>query len=250
MFETVEDPILTFNTVLTSIADRTIPKTSANPKHPSKPWFDDACDQAIDDRKQSERRFYQHPTSENLSNFRIFRAKARRTCRQARRTSWKTFILGISSRTPMTKVWNMIQKTKGKNAKATVKHLKDGTDLLTSEKDIANKLGETFAKSSSNNYREDFKKVKKQKEKIKLNFKSKNGENYNKLFSLEELKTSLSMAHDTACGPDNIHYQLLKHLPDSSLESLLKLMNNIWESGDLLTRIIQSLYSTALRWLH
>ncbi|VDI50079.1 Hypothetical predicted protein [Mytilus galloprovincialis] len=52
MFETVQDPILTFNTVLTSIADRTIPKTSANPKHPSKPWFDDACDQAIGDRKK------------------------------------------------------------------------------------------------------------------------------------------------------------------------------------------------------
>lgn len=234
MFETVQDPILTFNTVLTSIADRTIPKTSANPKHPSKPWFDDACDQAIGDRKKSERRFNQQPTTENLSNFRVFRAKARRTCRQARRTSWKKFVSEITSRTPMTKVWNMIQKIKGKNSKATVKHLKNGNDLLTSEKDIANKLGETFAKSSSsNNYREDFKKVKKQKEKIKLNFKSKNGENYNKLFSLEELKTSLSKAHDTACGPDNIHYQLLKHLPDSSLEALLQLMNNIWESGDL-----------------
>ena len=74
----------------------------------------------------------------------------------------------------MTKVWNMVNKIKGKNSKATVKHLKDGNDLLTSEKDIANKLGETFAKSSScNNYREDFKKVKKQKEKIKLNFKKK-----------------------------------------------------------------------------
>lgn len=172
MFETVHDPILTFNTVLTSIADRTIPKTSANPKHPSKPWFDDACDQAIGDRKKSERRFNQQPTTENLSNFRIFRAKARRTCRQARRTSWKKFVSGITSRTPMTKVWNMVNKIKGKNSKATVKHLKDGNNLLTSEKDIANKLGETFAKSSScNNYREDFKKVKKQKEKIKLNFK-------------------------------------------------------------------------------
>ncbi|VDI19718.1 Hypothetical predicted protein [Mytilus galloprovincialis] len=47
MFEAVQDPILTFNTVLTSIADRTIPKTSANPKHLGKPWYDDACDQAI-----------------------------------------------------------------------------------------------------------------------------------------------------------------------------------------------------------
>ncbi|VDH91441.1 Hypothetical predicted protein [Mytilus galloprovincialis] len=94
MFETVQDPIFTFNTVLTSIADRTIPKTSANPKHPSEPWFDDACDQAIGDRKKSERRFNQQPTTENLNNFRIFRAKARRTCRQARRTSWKKICLG------------------------------------------------------------------------------------------------------------------------------------------------------------
>ncbi|VDI62158.1 Hypothetical predicted protein [Mytilus galloprovincialis] len=44
----------------------TIPKTSANPKHPSKPWFDDACDQAIGDRKKSERRFNQQPTTENF----------------------------------------------------------------------------------------------------------------------------------------------------------------------------------------
>ena len=31
---------------------------------------------------------------------------------------------------------------------------------------------------------------------------------------------SLSKAHDTACGPDNIHYQMLKHLPDPSLNIL------------------------------
>ncbi|VDI46862.1 Hypothetical predicted protein [Mytilus galloprovincialis] len=62
----LRNPILTFNTVLTSIADRTFPKTSANPKHPSKPWFDDACDQAKGDRKKSERRFNQQPTTENL----------------------------------------------------------------------------------------------------------------------------------------------------------------------------------------
>ncbi|VDI29762.1 Hypothetical predicted protein [Mytilus galloprovincialis] len=164
MFETVQDPILTFNTVLTSIADRTIPKTSANPKHPSKPWFDDACDQAIGDRKKYERRFNQQPTTE-ISVF--FALRHGGLVGKPDEHPGKNL-----SRTPMTKVWNMVNKIKGKNSKATVKHLKDGNDLLTSEKDSANKLGETFAKSSScNNYREDFKKVKKQKEKIKFNFK-------------------------------------------------------------------------------
>jgi hypothetical protein len=31
------DPILKFNDTVISIADETIPKTSANPKHPGKP---------------------------------------------------------------------------------------------------------------------------------------------------------------------------------------------------------------------
>jgi hypothetical protein len=63
--------------------------------------------------------------------------------------------------------------------------------------------------------------------------KSKNLEEYNCPFSLDELRKSLDKAHDTACGPDDIHYQLLKHLPESALQVLLDLMNDIWETGDL-----------------
>jgi hypothetical protein len=34
-------------------------------------------------------------------------------------------------------------------------------------------------------------------------------------------------------APTIIHYQLLKHLPESALQTLLDLMNDIWEIGDL-----------------
>ncbi len=34
-----------------------------------------------------------------------------------------------------------------------------------------------------------------------------------------------------APGPDDIHYQVLKHLPDPSLEVLLHIFNNIWDTG-------------------
>jgi hypothetical protein len=47
----------------------------------------------------------------------------------------------------MNKVWNMVQKIKGKNNKANVHHLKDGQNTLTSEQDISNKLGQTFHKT-------------------------------------------------------------------------------------------------------
>jgi hypothetical protein len=69
----------------------------------------------------------------------------------------------------MNKVWNMLQKNKGKNSKTNVHHIKD---TLTSEQDISNKLGQTFSKTSSTeNYHPEFQKFKKQKEKTKLNFK-------------------------------------------------------------------------------
>ena len=60
-----------------------------------------------------------------------------------------------------------------------------------------------------------------------------NLEEYNRPFSLDELRKSLDKAHATACGPDDIHYQLLKHLPESALQVILDLMNDIWETGDL-----------------
>ena len=44
----------------------------------------------------------------------------------------------------------------------------------------------------------------------------------NKLFSIKELKLALKRCHDTATGSDNIHYQFLKHLPDSTLNCLLE----------------------------
>ena len=78
-----------------------------------------------------------------------------------------------------------------------------------------------------------FQNIKKQKEKKKLNFKSNNAETYNQLFSLTELHDSLDKSNDTAVGPDNIHYQLLKHLPKKSKETLLSIFNQIWKSGVL-----------------
>ena len=87
-------------------------------------------------------------------------------------------------------------------------------DVVTSKADIADALADTFAKkSSSSNYSTSFQKFKVAKEKPKLNFKSNNNEQYNKDFTIKELKKPLKKCHDTAVGCDDIHYQFLKHLP-------------------------------------
>ena len=99
--------------------------------------------------------------------------------------------------------------------------------------DIAETLGETFLNNScSRNYSEKFQKVKEEQEKVKLNFKSANNEEYNSLFNFDELLEAINQSHDSATGPDEIHYQMLKHLPESSLQALLSIFNHIWTTGD------------------
>ena len=70
-------------------------------------------------------------------------------------------------------------------------------------------MGDAFSKNSGNaNYPEEFQSYLRQQEKNKLNFKSSNNEEYIKPFNLDELKDAICKSHDTATGPDEIHYRI------------------------------------------
>ena len=128
----------------------------------------------------------------------------------------------------------MIRKISGKSKSPSCIHLNMvGTEnKATSKTDITDTLGETFCHNSpSFNYSESFRKIKTKQEKVKLNFKSQNNEIYNNDFNLDELVEAIQLSHDSATGPDEIHYQMLKHLPENSLDTLLNIFNNIWTTG-------------------
>ena len=184
-------------------------------------------------RKSVLRQFNLRPTQENLSKFRIARAKARRTIKQNKRASWRQYVSILNPRSSVKKTWDMIRKINGKNSSLNIGHLNVGDDVVTSKADIADVLAETFAeKTSSSNYSTSFKKFKNTQEKTKLNFKLNNYEQYNKDFTIKELRKALKKCHDTAVGCDDIHYQLL-NLPFRSLDSLLFIFYQIWHTGIL-----------------
>ena len=60
---------------------------------------------------------------------------------------------------------------------------------------------------------------------------SLNHEKYNLPFTSSELLDALHKSHDTAADPDDIHYQILKHLPSRTLETLFNILNDIWITG-------------------
>ena len=95
--------IASFTDTLISIADETVPKSSAAPKHVINPWLDADCEKAIKDRKKAERKFNRQPTAENLTTFKIKRAMARRVIEEKRRQCWRQFVSSINNCTPLSK---------------------------------------------------------------------------------------------------------------------------------------------------
>ena len=133
--------------------------------------------------------------------------------------------------TNVKQTWNMIREISGKHASSPIKFLNTPAGTA-SKKEIADTLGETFAKNSStDNYTEEFKKFKCAKVKTPINFTSQNTESYNKPLTVEELEVALGKSKDSTTGPDDTHYQLLKHFPSSCKGTLMELFNDMWEKG-------------------
>ena len=127
-----------------------------------------------------------------------------------------------------------IHKIQGKDTRQPVKHLKVNNSIITDTKEIADTLGSTISyNSSSRHYSTNFLPNITAAEKQDIQFPPADEESYNLPISLSELKNSINAAHDSSPCPDFIHYQLLKHLPQSSLIILLNLLNKYWLSDTL-----------------
>ena len=123
VFNNCENPAELFTSLVYSAAEKSIPRTLTSPRHPSKPWFNDDCKKAIEERKRILRNFNLRPIQENLTKFKIARAKARRTIKQSKRTSWRQYVSRLNSRSSVKKTWEMIRKINGKTSCQNVCHL-------------------------------------------------------------------------------------------------------------------------------
>ena len=47
---------------------------------------------------------------------------------------------------------------------------------------------------------------------------------------MRDLKRSLKKSNNSSPGPDQIHYEILRHLPIETLHILLDIINETWKS--------------------
>jgi len=221
----LEDPIEHFIDILTNIANSTISKSKPRSKKRDPVWLNDECMNSIRSRRKGTRKVKTSPTFANIENLHIVRAKARRTIKSTKCKSWQSFVSKINSCTSIKKVWTMVCKITGKPSTSSIRHLTVNSVEVPDFPDIENTIAQTFSNnSSSENYSSKFQSSCRQAENQQLKFKSSNSENYNNPFSLDELTDAISKYYDTAVGPDAVHYQMLKHLPNDALLTLFRLL--------------------------
>ena len=176
-----------------------------------------------------------NPTSDNINEYKNCRANALKIIKENKMKSWHEYVSKLNVKTPAKKVWVIIRKISGKQSNTTIHHLENNYGTKITERvDIANRSAQEISKnSSSNNYSTKFQKYQEKAENEHLDFDTDNSENYNVQFTIRELCDALKKSHDTATGPNENHYQLLKHLPRDSLMVLLHIFNDIWKSGEI-----------------
>ena len=120
----------------------------------------------------------------------------------------------------------MMRKISGKNQPTTPYKKQNGRKYQ--ERQSRHIIWDIFSKFFHHQLQSTFSYFQKQHKETKLNFKSNNSEKYNQPFTPAELQETIKKSHNTTVGPDEIHYQFLKHLPKKSLDYLLTIFNDIW----------------------
>lgn len=107
--------------------------------------------------------------------------------------------------------------------------LKNDKAVLDEPQEIANCLGFRYAYISSTASKDpQFKDYKLATERNEIDFNSAGNEAYNSPIQFHELEFALSKVGDSAPGPDEICYKMLKKLDVTSKMNLINVINKVW----------------------
>ena len=228
------NPMSVFIKTVYDISVETIPKSPAHPKKIPVPWFDEECRLSILEKKRLNQRHVRHSTMESKIARNRQISVTRRLLRQKRRDSWRRYVSALDTNTTSWQVWQMVRKISGRGISPPLKPLKlaNGRTVET-RPEIANEIAKAIAyNSSSENLPPDFIPIKIEAERVRVQFDSDSlgDEFYNSDFSMDELKQALSTTKSTAPGPDDITNDIIKLLPETSLQTLIETTNAMWRS--------------------
>ena len=145
-----------------------------------------------------------------------------------KKEEWKKFASTINITIPSSIIFEKIHKIKGPLSRK-INILCNDNRIFSTTSEIANEIAQSFSNiSSTSHYSDEFKILKNIKETYEIIFFSANKEDYNKPFNIHAFEQSLSKFKDTSSEPDEIHYKMIKSMPDDSKNHVLSMINKFW----------------------
>lgn len=225
---TVEDMNQQFVNTVRTAASIAIPRSEGGTVQHNVPWWNAACNLAKSERKRALRRYQRTRLLIDKIAYNRTRAIAQMTYKTARRESWRKYVSSLNSTTPLNKVWKRVNRMKNKH-RPNLPCLKIQGSLIARPEEVANALANNFEDvSSGRHYSPRFLPIKTRKERYKPDFSTREQFDYNDPITMLEPYNALTQAGNSAPGPDEIAYKMLKRLHPSALRNLLALFNGVF----------------------
>ena len=208
-------------------ADATLPRISATRRHILVLWWTHRCRDAVRNRNAAYNRYRRNRCHRLLLEYKKARAIARRTIREAKRVSWRSFVSQITANTPPAQVWDTIRKLRSKDSSRPM-YLRVNGALVDDPRVIAEEIARYFASvSADSNLPRDFVDSRVEREAV-LDFEGADTDSYNAPFTLSEFLLILDRLRGSSAGPDGIRIEMIQNLSRVDKCRLLEFYNILW----------------------
>ena len=212
---------------LTSAANNHIPRYVPKRFYPV-PYWNAECQRLWNERERLYRLQKRSGLLADKISWKRARALTKKTIKQSKEQELHDYLSSMKHTTPMSIIYQKLRQMRGKPPRS-ISFLKDPRTEYTSHIAIANKLADSFASISSYEHCPPaFQRIRLETEQCPLDFNCAQNPSYNSPFTNTELKSMLQSAKNTTPGPDEVHYLMLKNLPDNAQDHLLRMYNKFW----------------------
>ena len=189
------------------------------------PWWNDECHQLVAQRRKALKTLQNHPTLENLINFKKHAAKAKYVIKKTKKESMQSFVSSLTHRTPQGTIWKKIKAFKSTYSPPTYPLTNsDGLPLLEPQKK-AEALNHHFLQHSRGTVNGSLK--------IEIDKSSlMDCSSANDIVNIEEIEEILSKLAEKAPGYDKITNSMIKNSHENYKTELLNIINQSMLVGE------------------
>ena len=228
-FPVIDDAIDLLNTTLFTAGLQSISRTTGIFARKPVPWWNQECRIAHKRMRAAKTRLRRHNCDHYRVQYKKARAKFRFKIKKSRKGCWSVYISSINAKTPLTLVWKKVRKIAGKYVPCKPPVLKINNVKVADPQMVADALANHFADVSKKSENKPYASHWQREEHKLIDFTTHREEPYNMPFSMKEFELALNSSKDSAPGPDDIPYAMIRHVPLCTKLFILSIINRIFK---------------------